>query len=316
MNTIVLTAERKYDRLDAFLADNCELTRSRLQKLIADGQVVVDGVIVTKSSAAVKCDSQVSVQLPDSVPMDIVPQDIPIDIVYEDEHLAVINKQQGLTVHPANGVYTDTLVNALLYKLTNLSGINGVLRPGIVHRLDKLTSGLLVVAKDDVAHVRLAEQIKDKTCKRIYLAVVEGVIKQNNGKVEQPIARSRADRKKMCVDVNGRSALTYFDVIERYKSNTFVRFELKTGRTHQIRVHCKYIGHPIVGDTVYGYKTQRFKLNGQLLHAWQLQFVHPYSGQLMTFEAPLPDYFVNVLSILRSGGEYEKVIELNEHVQK
>lgn len=302
MEHIVLVAEERYDRLDAFVAQNCDLTRSHVQKLIEQGKVKLNGAVANKSSQTVLENSTIEVTLPDNVPLDIPPQDIPLDIVYQDDCLAVINKQQGLTVHPANGVFTDTLVNALLYRLDNLSGINGVLRPGIVHRLDKDTSGLLVVAKNDASHNNLATQIQTKTCRRIYLAVVEGVVKQDSGSVEQPIARSHTDRKKMAIDPNGKYALTYYTVLERYTNNTLVMFELKTGRTHQIRVHCKYLSHPVVGDTVYGYRNQKFKLNGQLLHAWKLMLTHPKTQQPMTFVAPLPQYFVDVINTLRKGG--------------
>ena len=301
MRTIQLISESQYRRLDAFLAENTNLTRSHIQKVMAEGGVAVDGKVVTKASASVKEDAQIVVTLPDEIPLDIPAQNIPLDIVYQDEHLAVINKPQGMTVHPANNVYTNTLVNALLYHVTDLSGINGVLRPGIVHRLDKDTSGLLVVAKNDVAHVQLQKQIQSKACKRIYLALLEGVLKTDHGIVDAPIGRCPSDRKKMDVVADGRSAQTQYTVVEQFKTHTLVQFELKTGRTHQIRVHAaKCLHHPVVGDKTYGYKTQTFHLDGQLLHAQTLSFTHPHTGEQMTFSAPLPDYFQRVLTTLRN----------------
>lgn len=301
MRTISITCETDSRRLDSFIADNSGLTRSHAQKLIGEGAVSVDGNTVTKASSDVKQDSVVTVNLPDEVALDIPAQDIPLDIVYEDNDLAVINKQQGLTVHPANGVYTDTLVNALLYRIKDLSGINGVLRPGIVHRLDKDTSGLLVIAKNDAAHVELQRQIQCKQCRRIYLALLEGVVKEDNGVIDKPIGRSLSDRKKMDVVAYGRNAETHYEVAERFASYTLVRFELKTGRTHQIRVHAsRCMLHPVVGDKTYGYKNCRFNLDGQLLHAQTLMFTHPTTGEEMSFSAPLPDYFEKVLRILRN----------------
>ena len=300
MKTIELICENPCRRLDLFLSQNCGLTRSHAQKLIASSGVTVDGVVVTKASSEVKQDATVHVELPPDVSLDIPAEDIPLDIVYEDADLLVINKPQGLTVHPANGVYTGTLVNALLYHVKDLSGINGVLRPGIVHRLDKDTSGLLVVAKNDFAHVELQRQIQTKECKRIYLALLEGNLKTDSGSVDQPIGRSKSDRKKMDIVSDGRDALTYYTVLERFQGYTLAQFELKTGRTHQIRVHAKYLGHPVVGDKTYGYAKCRWKLNGQLLHAHTLSFTHPKSGELMTFSAKLPDYFEKILVSLRN----------------
>lgn len=298
MKKIELVSDGDVKRLDVFVAENSGLTRSHVQKLIQQGLVTINGNVV-KSSNSVKQDDAVEVNLPDEVTLDVVPQDIPLDIVYQDRDLAVINKPQGMTVHPANNVYTGTLVNALLYNIKDLSGINGVLRPGIVHRLDKDTSGLLVVAKNDTAHVELQRQIQCKECKRIYYALLEGVLKQDEGFVDKPIGRSKSDRKKMDIVSDGRSALTYYTVMERFDKYTLCKFELKTGRTHQIRVHAKYLGHPVVGDPVYGYKTCCWKLNGQLLHAQTLSFTHPTTHEPMSFSAPLPQYFENILEILR-----------------
>ena len=299
MRRIELTSETDSRRLDVFVAENTALTRSHVQRLIEQGNVTLDGVVV-KASAPVRADTNVTVLLPDEIPLDIPAEDIPLDIVYEDGDLAVINKPQGMTVHPANNIRTGTLVNALLFRVKDLSGINGVLRPGIVHRLDKDTSGLLVIAKNDFAHVELQKQIQNKTCRRIYVALCEGNVKEDGGMVDKPIGRSRSDRKKMDVTEDGRSALTYYNVLERFGDYTLVRFELKTGRTHQIRVHAKYLGHPVVGDKTYGYAKCRFALNGQLLHAMQLTFVHPATGEQMSFTAPLPDYFERTLAVLRN----------------
>ena len=297
MKKIELVAEENCRRLDVFLAENAGLTRSHAQKLVEQGCVTVDGKVV-KKNAEVEENNVVSATLPDEFSLDVLPQDIPLDIVFQDACLAVINKPQGMTVHPASGVYEGTLVNALLFHVKDLSGINGVLRPGIVHRLDKDTSGLLVVAKNDKAHVELQRQIQCKQCKRIYWALLEGVLKQDQGTVDQPIGRSRSDRKKMDVVADGRSAQTNFTVLKRYKHYTLCKFELKTGRTHQIRVHAKFLGHPVVGDKTYGYKTCRWNLQGQLLHAQTLVFTHPETGETMSFSAPLPDYFQKVLDIL------------------
>ncbi len=298
MRKLELTAEDNFRRLDVFLSENSGLTRSHLQKLLAQGCVTMDGKVAQKASLAVKEGTVVKVNLPDEVPLDVVAQDIPLDIVYQDADLAVINKPQGMTVHPANNVYTDTLVNALLFHVKDLSGINGVLRPGIVHRLDKDTSGLLVIAKNDAAHVELQRQIQCKQCRRIYVALLDGVIKEDSGFVDQPVGRSKSDRKKMDVVPDGRSAQTLFTVLKRYKNYTLCRFELKTGRTHQIRVHAKFLGHPVVGDKTYGSKNCKWNLDGQLLHAQTLSFTHPRTKQEMTFTAPLPQYFLKVLDVL------------------
>ncbi len=298
MKKISLTCLENTRRLDTFVSENCDITRSHAQKLIDESAVVVDGKVVTKPSQAVKQNSIVEVNVPDDIPLDVKAENIPLDIVYQDEDLAVINKPQGMTVHPANNVYSGTLVNALLYNVKDLSGINGVLRPGIVHRLDKDTSGLLVVAKNDVSHVALQKQIQTKKARRIYIALLEGVLKTDSGVVDKPIGRSKTDRKKMDIVPDGRNALTLYTVLKRYKNYTLCRFELKTGRTHQIRVHAKFLGHPVVGDKTYGYKNCRFTLDGQLLHAQTLIFTHPKTGEEMTFSAPLPNYFQHVLDIL------------------
>ncbi len=289
------------ERLDVAVVELFgNFSRSAAKKLIESGNVSVDGEIAPKASRLVKTGETVAVICPEPVKTDIPAQDIPLDIVFQNSSLLVINKQQGISVHPSNGIYEGTLVNALLFHVSDLSGINGELRPGIVHRLDKDTSGLMLVAKNDVAHRALAEQIASKTCKRIYYALLEGVVKEDSGNVDQPIGRSKTDRKKMAIDPNGRSAVTNFEVLQRYEKNTLVKFELKTGRTHQIRVHAKFTGHPVVGDKTYGFKNQRFKLDGQLLHSKQIGFTDPETGNALSFDSPLPQCFERVLKILEN----------------
>ncbi|MBD5585394.1 MAG: RluA family pseudouridine synthase [Clostridia bacterium] len=298
MQTINLTARDNFARADIFLSENLsDYTRSAVKKLFEGGLVLLNGKKIKPSSQITAGDS-VEVTLPDAVEYTAKPEDIPIDIIYEDEDVAVVNKPQGMTVHMGNGNREGTLVNALLFKLDSLSGINGVIRPGIVHRIDKDTSGLLVVAKNDTAHLSLSKQIEEKTCKRTYLALLEGILKEDTGTVTTYIGRDPSDRVKMAVvePDKGKLAITDFTVLKRYKEGfTLCRFDLKTGRTHQIRVHAKYLAHPVVGDPVYGVKKQKFNLNGQLLHAWRLRFIHPRTGEELSFEAPLPDYFTNTL---------------------
>ena len=285
-------------RLDVFLAEKTQKTRSAIKKLCDDGKVTIDGKLAKKAGENLKVQSVVEIEIPDAVKLSTEAENIPIDIVYQDKDIAVINKQQGLTVHTGNGVHGSTLVNALLYHLDSLSGINGVLRPGIVHRIDKDTSGLLVVAKNDKAHLSLSEQIKDKTCGRIYVALLEGVLKTDKGTVDTFIGRSTKNRTMMAVTSDGRRAVTHYEVIKRYGAYTLCRFKLETGRTHQIRVHSKHLGHPIVGDPVYNTKADKFGLKGQLLHAERLELTHPSTGERMSFNAPMPGYFVNTLNIL------------------
>ncbi len=300
MTERIFTAERDCARVDVYLSEELSLTRSAVKKLIEGENVRINGESV-KAGRGVKAGERVAVVIPD--PQEIVakPEDIPIEIVYEDDDFAIINKGQGMTVHAGNGNLEGTLVNALLFRLKNLSGINGAIRPGIVHRIDKDTSGLLVVAKNDRAHLSLSEQIAQKSCHREYLALLEGVIKEDGGTIKTDIGRNPADRLQMKVLPAGRGkyAETEWKVAERFARNTLVHFSLKTGRTHQIRVHAKYMGHPVVGDPVYGYKKQRFELNGQLLHAYRMELTHPTTGERMTFQAPLPEYFERVLQIVR-----------------
>ena len=287
-------------RLDVFLAKETGASRSNIKTVVESDGVFVNGVLRKKSGFELKEGDEVEFTLPEPKTLDVEPNDeIKLNIVYEDEHFAVINKPQGMVVHPASSYQkNDTLVNALLADLDKLSSINGVIRPGIVHRLDKDTSGLIVVAKTDEAHKSLASQIEKKTARRIYFGLCDGNFKEDNGTIDAPIARNKRDRKKMGIDPDGRRAVTHYTVLERFGKYTLVRFELETGRTHQIRVHSSHIHHPIVGDEVYGGSTALYK-NGQLLHARQLVLTHPISGEGMTFEAELPDYFENVLEKLR-----------------
>lgn len=287
----------KSERIDVFLAAELEFTRSRVKTMIEKGLVLYNGETVTKSGLVVREGGEVEACIEEDVPISARPQDIPIDIVYEDSDIAVINKPQGMVTHPAAGSPENTLVNAIMYHIKDLSGINGVLRPGIVHRLDKDTSGLIVIAKNDNAHLSIARQIESKHAGRHYIALVDGIIKEDSGVIDKPIARSKKDRKMMAVDEEGRRAVTYFEVLERLSNHTLVEFRLATGRTHQIRVHAKYINHPVVGDITYGRKDP-FGLNGQLLHAYKLTLKHPSTGQEMSFTAPLPDYFIGVLEKL------------------
>lgn len=276
------------------------MTRSAIARLIEDQHVKVNGKVVSKSYK-VQFNDLLEVCLPDPKPAEAVPQRIPLDIVYEDEHLLVVNKPRGLVVHPAAGNPDGTLVNGLLFHCGNsLSGIGGVIRPGIVHRIDKDTSGLLVVAKNDAAHVHLAEQIKEHSFTREYQAVVYGRVKQEQGTVSAPIGRHPVDRKKQAVtNKNSKPATTHYKVEQYYRGYTHLRLRLETGRTHQIRVHMAYIGHPVCGDSVYaGRLADKSGLQGQCLHAAKLGFVHPHTNQYMEFEAPLPEYFTNFLSRL------------------
>ncbi len=293
-------AEEDFPRVDVFLGTYTEITRSQIKRLADEGNVFVEGAQV-KANHALKKGDEVLLIEPDLKSIAASAEDIPLDIVYEDDDLAVVNKAQGMTVHAGAGNFEGTLVNALLFRLNNLSGVGGALRPGIVHRIDKDTSGLLVVAKNDRAHLSLSEQIKEKTCRREYYALLEGVLKRDGGTISTDLGRDPKDRLKMAVLPAGRGkeAVTDYIVEERFRDNTLARFLLHTGRTHQIRVHAKYLGHPVVGDKTYGYKKQRFALKGQLLHAFRLEFTHPTSGERMCFSAPLPDYFERVLTVLR-----------------
>lgn len=285
-------------RLDVYLADETEYTRSYIKQLIDSGRVLLNGE-KPKGGTIVKTGDIIDLDPPEPFIAATPNPDIPVDIIYEDDDIAVINKPQGLTVHPAPGNYNDTLVNALLARLSSLSAINGALRPGIVHRLDKNTSGVMVVAKNDKAHLSLSRQIADRTVTKIYMAIVDGHLKESKGRIDAPIGRSPRDRKLMAVVPDGRHAVTDYTVIERLDRHDLVKFHILTGRTHQIRVHAKYIGHPVTGDEQYG-RGQVYGTTGQLLHSWSLTFVHPTTGNEMTFTAPLPAIFEKVLGVLRS----------------
>ena len=287
------------DRLDSYLSVVSGFTRSHVKKVIDSGDVKLNGV-VAKGKTLVKVGDVVEFFDQEPKPLDVRPVNIPLDVIYQDGDLAVINKPQGLTVHAGSGTDENTLVNALLYSLDSLSGINGVIRPGIVHRIDKDTSGLLVVAKNDRAHVSLASQIENKTCNRIYLALLHGNLKQDTGRVDNYIDRSQKDRTAFAVSKGqkGKRAITDYRVIKRYNGYTLCEFSLKTGRTHQIRVHSKHLGCPVVGDKVYGPKKCPFDLNGQLLHAYKLSFTHPSTGENVSFSCELPNYFQKVLNSL------------------
>lgn len=302
MDQRLFVAEDNCKRLDVFLSEQTEeFTRSRLKKLIEGGQVCVNGNIVTKAGADIKRGDSVLVTVPEAVEYAVKPEAIPIEIVYEDSDFAVVNKPQGMTVHVGNGNESGTLVNALLYALDHLSGIGGVLRPGIVHRIDKDTTGLLVVAKNDKAHVSLAAQIAEKSCHRTYFALLEGNLKEERGRVVTDIGRHPTDRLKMAVlpDGQGKIAVTDFETVAHFGNDfTLCKFDLQTGRTHQIRVHAKHLGHPVAGDPVYGYKKQKVKADGQLLHAYRLELTHPTTGERMTFNAPLPPAFEEILKKL------------------
>ena len=294
----------KSERIDKFISDNSELTRSYIQKLNDDGMIAVNGKAV-KSNYKLKAGDDVELTVPDAVELEAKPENIPLNVVYEDSDVIVINKPKGMVVHPGSGNPDHTLVNALLYHCDDLSGINGVLRPGIVHRIDKDTTGLLVCCKNDKAHLAIAGQLMDKTCKRKYIALVHGVIPHDFGTVDAPIGRSKKDRKKMTVtEENARDAVTHFKVLERFGDYTLIECELETGRTHQIRVHMEYINYPIVGDHKYS-RRKTMDTNGQMLHAFELSFVHPTTGETVTFNAPLPEYFEEVLKELREeNAEY------------
>ena len=276
------------------------MTRSYVKKLVDEGFVFINGKTAKKSGAILEKGDELRVDLPEVKEISARPQDIPIDIVYEDDYLLVINKRQGLVTHPSQTTPDGTLVNALMFHSEKLSSINGEIRPGIVHRLDKNTSGLLVVAKTDAAHLSLSKQIETKTASRQYIALVDGNIVEDEGKIEQPIGRNPKDRKTMAVVKEGRYALTLYKVLERFGKYTLVEYTLKTGRTHQIRVHSKFIHHPVVGDAEYG-GSNVFGVNGQLLHAFRLTFTHPETNEEMSFTAPIPDYFQKVLDRLRKG---------------
>lgn len=297
--------EQNLNRVDKFVSDVCEeMTRSAAAKIIESGGVFANGETVSKNYKC-KIGDEIKIIVPDPVLADAKPQDIPLDIVYEDNDLIVVNKPKGMVVHPAPGNYDGTLVNALLFHCKDsLSSINGVIRPGIVHRIDKDTSGLLIVAKNDFAHIELAKQIKEHSFHRAYEAVAHGVFRDDEGTVNAPIGRNPNDRKKMAVTMkNSKNAVTHYFVKERFEKFTHIRCVLETGRTHQIRVHMAYIGHPLAGDELYGPKKVVKGLNGQCLHAKEIGFVHPVTKEYLEFNSELPEYFENFIEELRKDGK-------------
>ena len=300
----IIEKEDASKRLDVFLSEKIEdTTRSYIKTLIDDGKITVN-LAKVKAGYKLKIGDSIDVEIVEKKPENIVAEDIPLDIVYEDDDIIIVNKPKGMVVHPANGNYTGTMVNSLMNShKDNLSSINGVIRPGIVHRIDKDTSGILVVAKNDYAHKKLSEQFKVHSIKRKYIALVKGIIKEDKLTIDRPIGRSIKDRKKMAVtEKNSRRAITHISVLKRfYSSNvTLIEAELETGRTHQIRVHMAYLHHPLVGDEVYGKKDSKFKVNGQMLHAKYLGFIHPTSGKFVEFDSPLPEYFSSILMSLEN----------------
>lgn len=301
LETVTAEAEDAGTRADVFLAAKLGVSRSNMQKLLEDGRVK-RGEKIIKANYKVRAGEMFVVDIPEPEPIEAVPENIPLDIIYEDDDVVVLNKARGMVVHPAPGNYTGTLVNALLYHCSNLSGINSAIRPGIVHRLDKDTSGIMIVAKNDAAHISLSQQIQSKTAVRTYLAVVRGNIKTVSGTIETQIARDKNDRKKMAVvKEGGRDAITDYEVLERFGKYTLVRCKLRTGRTHQIRVHMEYLGYPLVGDPKYSPMKTPFGIKGQALHSHTLEFTHPRTGERMKFEAPLPEDMHKIITRLHNG---------------
>jgi 23S rRNA pseudouridine1911/1915/1917 synthase len=297
MKNIKLVSDTDGVRIDSWLAKKLvEYSRSYLKKLIDQDLVYVNGEKI-KSNYKLKNGDEISISIPEPKKVDIEPENIPLEILYEDNYILAINKPKGMVVHPAAGHYSGTLVNAIMnYCGDNLSDINGVIRPGIVHRLDKDTSGVLIIAKNNEAHKAISEKLKERDISRIYIAIVKGIIKEDKGKIDLPVGRHPVDRRKMCVNArNGRNAVTNFKVLERFDNSTYVELSLETGRTHQIRVHMSHIGHPVVGDEVYGGKQKGCRLKGQALHARFIKFYHPITGEYMQIEAPVPEYFKELL---------------------
>ncbi|MCE5189263.1 MAG: RluA family pseudouridine synthase [Eubacteriales bacterium] len=298
-------------RLDAFVASETELSRTQAQRLIRDGSILLNEK-AAKPNATTNPGDVVEITFPDAAETDVLPEDIPLDIVYEDSDLLVVNKPQGMVVHPAPGHESGTLVNALLYHVSGLSGIGGERRPGIVHRIDRMTSGLLVVAKNDAAHHALSEQFQNRTAHRSYLALVDGNLKQDQGTINAPLARHPVDRKRMAVLAGGKEAVTHWTVAARYGQYTLLQVELETGRTHQIRAHMASIQHPVTGDDVYGREKMPFGLSGQALHGYRLRFLHPRDQREMLFYAPIPPYFITAL---QKAGETRSENELLESLK-
>lgn len=296
----IINEENKGERIDKYLSNVIEgKSRSFLKGIIDNGSVTVNGTVI-KSNYKVSNLDNITIVMPEPMMLNVLPEDLNLDIVYEDEDLVVINKPKGMVVHPAPGVYTGTLVNGLLHHCDNLSGINGVIRPGIVHRIDKDTTGIIVVAKNDDAHAFLSDQFKEHSIKREYYALVEGKFMKTEGSVDKPLGRHKRDRIKMAIVSDGKRAVTHYKVLEQYDNGTsLVKCNLETGRTHQIRVHMASISHPLVGDITYGLKKQRYKLEGQVLHAKTLGFIHPTKKEYMEFTSELPSYYEDILNNLR-----------------
>ena len=294
-----IIAEMENVRLDAYIAQKCEnLSRTMIQKLIEDGEILVNGQ-EKKISYKTKQGDVIEIHIPEAKEINLKAQDIPLDVVYEDDDIIVVNKPKGMVVHPANGNPDGTLVNAVMSLCKgSLSGIGGEIRPGIVHRLDKDTSGLIIIAKNDVAHINLSKQIKDRRVKKIYIALVKGNVSENEATINMPIGRSTKDRKKMAVRKDGKEAITHFKVLKRYGKYTLLELKIDTGRTHQIRVHMAEIGHPVVGDMIYSNGKNEFGIEGQMLHAKSLDFQHPVTGKQIHLEPELPKYFEEILSKL------------------
>lgn len=299
-NVFIIEDKDQGKRIDKYLSEAFQdKSRSFIQCLIEKDGIKVNNKI-PKSNYKLKSLDEIEVILPEPEMLKVDAEEIPLDILYEDEDVIVVNKKQGMVVHPAPGNYNGTLVNALLYHCKDLSSINGVIRPGIVHRIDKDTSGVLVVAKNDESHNKLSEQLKDHSMKREYYALVEGRLKSEKGTIDKPLARNKKDRLKISVVEGGRRAVTHYEVLERYNGYTLIKCILETGRTHQIRVHMASIGFPLIGDPLYGFKKQKFKLNGQMLHAKTLGFIHPTKNKYVEFTTDLPEYFNVILSKLRN----------------
>lgn len=296
----IVTGEQKRKRLDLFVGEMDELlSRSFIQKLIKEGYILVNQS-PSKANYLVNEDDEILINVPEDKSLDLSPVDMQLDIIYEDSDVLVVNKPKGLVVHPGAGTYQPTMVHGLLAQIDDLSGINGVLRPGIVHRIDKDTSGLIIVAKHDMAHQALASQLADRSLKRSYIALVDGVMAAEHGKIDAPIGRDKRDRKRMAItDINSKEAITRFKVVKRYHNYTLVECQLDTGRTHQIRVHMQYIGHPIVGDLKYNRKSDK-ALGGQFLHAYKISFILPSNGELKTLEVALPEDFKAILERIES----------------
>ena len=300
MKNYIVNEEENSKRLDVYIASkDKETTRSSAQRQIEQGNVVVNGKVITKVSYKIAKGDNITVEEQEPVEIELKAQDIPVDIIYEDKDIIVVNKPKGMVVHPANGNPDGTLVNAIMAICKDsLSGIGGEIRPGIVHRLDKDTSGLLIVAKNDMAHVNMSEQIKRHEVKKTYIALVRGIVKENEATIDMPIGRSNSDRKKMAVTKNGKNAVTHIKVLKRYDKYTLLEINIETGRTHQIRVHLAHIGYPVIGDYIYSNGKNEFGIVGQCLHAKSLEFKHPITGKDMKLEAPLPEYFEKVLQEL------------------